>query len=140
VPPLDAADALSGPLFLRVRGNALPGLAISRDGTFHNPVFFRKPDAMNARPTVFFFAPGIFCLTLLVCQAQQAPKNGTHEGLPALVIANGKLELTATLQGSTLANLILADDPEKLSPLSWMRRMSATSKAGWKTCSALIAL
>jgi hypothetical protein len=72
---------------------------------------------MTARPTFVFFAPGILCMTLLVCLAQQAPKSGTFEGRPALVLANGKLELTVTLQGSTLANLVLADDPEKLSPL-----------------------
>lgn len=43
--------------------------------------------------------------------------NGTFEGQPSLTLSNGKLELTIWVQGSTLANLVLADDSEKLSPL-----------------------
>ena len=56
-----------------------------------------------------------FFLLLPVWIAGQAP--GTHEGQPAVVLSNGKLELTVMKQGATLANLVLADDPEKLSPL-----------------------
>jgi hypothetical protein len=39
------------------------------------------------------------------------------EERPALVLKNDKVELTVLLQGSTFANLVVADDPEKLSPL-----------------------
>jgi hypothetical protein len=42
---------------------------------------------------------------------------GTYEGQPAVVLSNGKLELTVMNHGATLASLVLADDPEKLNPL-----------------------
>ena len=41
---------------------------------------------------------------------------GDFEGRPAVVLANGKMELTVTITGATLANLILLDDSEGLSP------------------------
>ncbi len=41
----------------------------------------------------------------------------TFEGRPALVLKNDKVALTVLTQGSTFANLVLTDDPEKLSPL-----------------------
>jgi len=65
----------------------------------------------------------LYCMLLVVliaCVAAAQPgtlKNGMFEGRPAIVMSNDKLELTITMEGSTLANLILADDPEKLSPL-----------------------
>ena len=68
---------------------------------------------------------GIFCFAVTVWQVREAPKNTTYEGRPAIVLSNGKLELTVTLQGGTFANLILKDDPEKLSPL-WKRELGTT--------------
>jgi hypothetical protein len=60
------------------------------------------------------------CVSLTGVRSQDAVKSDTYEGRPALVLSNGKLELTIMVQGSTLANLVLMDDPEKLSPL-WNR-------------------
>ena len=39
------------------------------------------------------------------------------EGHPAIVLSNGKLELTVVLSGATLANLALLEDRSRLSPL-----------------------
>src|SRR5437773_12185832 len=58
-------------------------------------------------------------------------QQGTFENLPSLTLANDKLELTVLLQGSTLANLVLKDDPEKLSPL-W-NPLRLAREAGHKT-------
>ena len=38
------------------------------------------------------------------------------DGRPALILHNEKIELTILTRGATLANLVLRDDPEKLSP------------------------
>src|SRR5579872_183672 len=46
-----------------------------------------------------------------------APEKTTFEEHPALKLTNGKLELTILVQGSTFASVVLADDPDKLSPL-----------------------
>jgi hypothetical protein len=60
-----------------------------------------------------------FCLG---CAAlAQAPDSGflktsSFEEVPAVVLSNDKIELTVLTSGGALANLILRDDPEKLSP------------------------
>src|SRR5689334_8957646 len=51
----------------------------------------------------------------------QAPDSGflksaSFEEIPALLMSNDKLELTVLTNGGALANLVLRDDPEKLSP------------------------
>lgn len=51
-------------------------------------------------------------------------QNGTFEGFPSVVLSSSKLELTIMTKGSTLANLTLADDSEKLSPLWNPMRMA----------------
>jgi hypothetical protein len=38
------------------------------------------------------------------------------DGRPAIVLRNDKIELTTLIRGAMLANLVLRDDPEKLSP------------------------
>src|SRR5205809_7165281 len=43
-------------------------------------------------------------------------KNSSFEDVPALLLSNDKIELTVLTSGGALANLILRDDPEKLSP------------------------
>jgi hypothetical protein len=53
--------------------------------------------------------------TLAFAQQTEPPK-ATFEEQPAFVLANGAIELTVFLKGSTFANLVLADDAEKLSP------------------------
>lgn len=44
-------------------------------------------------------------------------RKGVFEERPALLLSNDKLELTVLTDGGALADLILRDDPEKLSPL-----------------------
>src|SRR5689334_5279578 len=48
----------------------------------------------------------------------------TFEGHPALAMANDKLAVTVLVQGGAMAELTLADDPEKLSPLWNPARMA----------------
>src|SRR4051794_15256466 len=73
--------------------------------------------------------------------AAAQPRIGSFEGRAALILANGKLELTVMLEGSTLASFVLADDAEKLSPLWNPVRMARelgsqadTSAAGHFVC------
>jgi hypothetical protein len=63
--------------------------------------------------------------TTILCLAgavlAQAPdssflKTSTFEEIPALLLSNDKMELTVLTNGGALANLILRDDPERLSP------------------------
>src|SRR5947209_10808883 len=51
-------------------------------------------------------------------------KKGTFEEQPAVTLSNGVLELTILNQGATLANLVMADDAGKLSPLWNPTRMA----------------
>jgi hypothetical protein len=44
-------------------------------------------------------------------------KKSAFEDLPALVMANGKIELTILTHGGAMTSLVLLDDPQKLSPL-----------------------
>jgi hypothetical protein len=64
--------------------------------------------------------------TLAFAQQTEPPKT-TFEEQPAFVLANGAIELTVFPKGSTLANLVLADDPEKISPLWNPARMARES-------------
>ncbi len=70
--------------------------------------------------------------SIALLRGQGVVHEGSFEGNPAVVLANSKLELTITKKGSTLASVILADDPEKLSPM-WnpirnAREMGRTAK------------
>ena len=58
-------------------------------------------------------------LTLFVAAAQVPGRSQgiVFEGQPAVVLSNDKLELTLTTLGSTLASIVLLDDPAKLNPL-----------------------
>jgi hypothetical protein len=66
----------------------------------------------------------LFCLLLFIAAAgAQAPQSivrDTYEGFPAFRISNGSLTLTMLVEGAAFADLALADDPERLSPL-WNR-------------------
>src|SRR5262245_20704135 len=67
-------------------------------------------DAMRLLPIAIFSA---------VCTAaadSDFPSKSTFEEVPALLLSNDKIELTVLTSGGALANLILRDDPEKLSP------------------------
>src|SRR6516164_6618405 len=61
---------------------------------------------------------------LLIMSALLAPgyaaseaKQATFEGQPAIALSNGKLDIVVTRLGSTLASIVMTDDPEKLNPL-----------------------
>ncbi len=67
----------------------------------------------------------IFILAgLAICGAQSNIQNGAFEGASSVLLASPKLQLTIMTKGSTLANLVLTDDPEKLSPLWNPMRMA----------------
>jgi hypothetical protein len=62
---------------------------------------------------------------VFLCLAGAAPaqtsgasflKHSTFEQIPAIILSNDKLELTVLTDGGALANLILRDDPGKMSP------------------------
>ena len=53
---------------------------------------------------------------LSLYSANGAVHDDMFEGFPSVVISNGKLELTLMKKGSTLTNLVLTGDSEKLSP------------------------
>ena len=58
-----------------------------------------------------------FCLaSAALAQAPEFLKKSTFEEVPALQLSNDKLELTVLATGGALANLVLRDDPQKLSP------------------------
>ena len=60
----------------------------------------------------------LFLLLLAAAYAQKSePPKTTFEEQPAYLLSNGALELTVLPKGSTFASVVLADDPEKLSPL-----------------------
>lgn len=60
----------------------------------------------------------------------------TFEQFPALEFSNDKIEVIALTQGTAIANLVLKDDPSKLSPL-WnpqkIARDRGKSESGWMT-------
>lgn len=75
-------------------------------------------------------------------QAGASFVNGTYEGTPSVTVSNDKLALTILVRGSTIADLVLADDSEKLSPY-WNpvrmarelgRSVPPTSSAGHFVC------
>jgi hypothetical protein len=56
----------------------------------------------------------IICLLALV--GTLSAQVSDFEGRPAVVLSNGKIELTVTLSGAALANLALLEDPSRFSP------------------------
>jgi hypothetical protein len=62
---------------------------------------------------------GLILITASAALAQQSrsPADGIFEEQKAIVLSNSNIELTVLEQGATIANLILKDDAEKLSPL-----------------------
>jgi hypothetical protein len=55
-------------------------------------------------------------ICLLAMASALLAKVSDFEGQPAVVLSNGKLELTVTLAGANLANLALAEDATRFSP------------------------
>lgn len=61
--------------------------------------------------------PVFMSLSAFLLAAGTAPaQTSKFEGIPALVLSNDKLELTVLTQGGAFVNLVLKDDPEKMSP------------------------
>jgi hypothetical protein len=65
----------------------------------------------------------LFLFTSLLIPTGSA-QNATFEGYPAITLSNDKLEVTLMTKGSTLAGIVLKDDPEKLNPLWNPMRMA----------------
>lgn len=55
--------------------------------------------------------------SVMAAQQVEKPRDITFEGQKAVMLSNQKLQVTLLDQGSILASVVLADDPEKLSPL-----------------------
>ena len=68
------------------------------------------------------FAFVLACVS--VSWSQELVQQGPFEGYPSVVLSNSKLILTVMTKGSTVANLTLKDDSEKLSPLWNPMRMA----------------
>lgn len=51
------------------------------------------------------------------CQTNGTPRSGSFEGQDATILSNGRLELTVLTQGSVIANIVMTDESERLSPL-----------------------
>ena len=67
----------------------------------------------------------LFLLLAAAAYGQKSePPKTTFEEQPAYLLSNGALELTVLSKGSTFASVVLADDPEKLSPLWNPMRMA----------------
>jgi hypothetical protein len=68
----------------------------------------------------------LLALTVLAsfCGSSGAAQKTTFEGYPAVTLSNDKMELKLMVQGSTLASVVLRDDPEKLNPLWNPMRMA----------------
>lgn len=61
--------------------------------------------------------PVFMSLSAFLLAAGTAPaQTSKFEGIPALVLSNDKLDLTVLTQGGAFVNLVLKDDPEKMSP------------------------
>ena len=73
---------------------------------------------INLFPRSLKALPFLGCLlTLAAPPAEESVHNADFEGNPAVMLSNDMLALTVTTQGSTLASIVLKNDPEKLSPL-----------------------
>ena len=82
----------------------------------------------------------IACLVLVwIAPAQTGEflRKSTFEERPAVVLFNDKLELTILTTGGSLANLVLKDDPEKMSPFWNPVRMARESGESQRTGPAM---
>jgi hypothetical protein len=68
-----------------------------------------------------------FCITFTALAQQKA----VFEDLPALVMANDKVSLTVITEGGAMAQILLADDKEKINPIwnpYWIARQAGLSR------------
>jgi hypothetical protein len=70
-----------------------------------------KPPRIRFRRSFLIGLFAIFSLTILLLA-----ETVDFDGRPAIVLRNDKIELTILLRGATLANLVIREDSEKLSP------------------------
>lgn len=56
-------------------------------------------------------------VSIALCQTSGTLRSGTFEGQDATILSNGRLELTVLTQGSAIANIVMTDNSERLSPL-----------------------
>src|SRR5436853_358809 len=68
-------------------------------------------------------ASGLLAMAL-PAEMPVASVSESFEGHPAAALSNGTIEITVLKQGSTIASIVLKDDPEKLSPLWNPMRMA----------------
>jgi hypothetical protein len=54
---------------------------------------------------------------LMLTASLSAQTNATFEGMPAVKLSNGKLELTVLQRGSAFAELVMVGDPQRMNPL-----------------------
>src|SRR5256885_14015538 len=59
----------------------------------------------------------VFAALVAIAEVPGRSQQATFEGQPAVVLSNDKLEITLTTLGSTLASIVLSEDPAKLNPL-----------------------
>lgn len=59
----------------------------------------------------------IMSVLLVLGYAASRAQQTTFEGQPAIALSNGKLDIVVTRLGSTLASIVMTDDPEQLNPL-----------------------
>src|SRR5688572_2802364 len=59
----------------------------------------------------------LICVAVTGMAQNREPQKTVFEDRPAFRLSNGKLELTVLPQGATFADLVLQDDPEKLSAI-----------------------
>ena len=69
-----------------------------------------------------------FCVTVTAFAQQQTT---VFEDRPALVLSNDKVELTVITEGGAMAQIVLADDKEKINPLwnpYWIARQAGLNR------------
>ena len=104
-------------LFARSRKSAKVAAARRQGRKGYASCFGGALDTAAVLRVVLITLPLLACLLSFAAPPQDSVHNGDFEGNPAVVLSNDKLALTITTQGSTLAGIVLKDDPEKLSPL-----------------------
>src|ERR1700694_2675240 len=70
-----------------------------------------KPPQIRFRRSFLIGLCAILPMTILLLA-----ETADFEGRPAFILRNDKIELTILIRGAMLANLVLRDDAEKLSP------------------------
>ena len=72
-------------------------------------------------------------LCVLILLGTSGAQVAEFEGRPAIVLSNGKIELTVTFSGASLANLTLLEDSNRLSPY-WSTAKSTGGVVGHFLC------